>query len=71
MKKGIDPRDQKKAIAEENARLAKEAELAVEAAARAAAQLEKDTFDALIEDKIPENLVPTTVEQLAAVWFFD
>lgn len=71
VKKGIDPRDQKKAIAEENARLAKEAELAVEEAARAAAQLEKDTFDALIEDKIPENFVPTTVEQLAAVWFVD
>jgi hypothetical protein len=40
VKKGIDPRDQKKAIAEENARLVKEAELAVEAAARAATQLE-------------------------------
>jgi integrase len=69
VKKGIDPRDQKKAIAEEKVRLAKEADLTVAAAARAAAQLEKDNFDSLIADEIPENYVPTTVEQLAAVWY--
>ena len=69
VKKGVDPREQKKAIAEENARLAKETEVAAEVAARAAAQLERDTFEALVTDGIPENFVPATVEQLAAVWF--
>ena len=71
VKKGIDPREEKKAAVEEQNRIARETKLKVEADARAAAQLEKDTFDALIKDKIPENFVPITVEQLAAVWFVD
>lgn len=69
VKKGIDPRDHKKAVIEEQSRLASEAKLQAEAMALAAAQLERDTFDALISDEIPENYVPVTVEQLAGVWY--
>lgn len=69
VKKGIDPRDHKKAAIEEQSRLASEAKLQAEAMALAAAQLERDTFEALISDEIPENYVPVTVEQLAGVWY--
>jgi len=69
VKKGIDPRDQKKAVAEEKANAAREAALEVEAAFAATTHLEKYTFDTLLKDGVPENFVPTTVEQLAGVWF--
>lgn len=69
VKKGIDPRDQKKAAAEEKAKAAREAALEAEAAASAATHLEKYTFDTLVKDGVPENFVPTTVEQLASIWF--
>lgn len=69
VKKGIDPRDHKKTVIEEQARLANEAKLQAEAIALAAAKLEKDSFDSLIADEIPEGYTPITVEQLAAVWY--
>ena len=69
VKKGVDPRGHKKAVAEEKAKADMEAALQAEAAARAVADLEKYTFENLLKDGIPENFAPTTVEQLAAVWF--
>jgi len=69
VKKGIDPREQRKDAAEERAMAAREAALQAESAERAAADLEKYTFENLLKDGIPENFVPSTVEQLAAVWF--
>lgn len=69
VKKGIDPREEKKAVIEEQERIAKEAKQEAEAAARAASQLERDTFEVLIAEEIPDNYVPVTVEQLAAVWY--
>ena len=69
VKKGIDPREEKKSAIEEKERMVRETKQQEESAARAAAQLEKDNFDSLIADEIPENYVPTTVEQLAAVWY--
>jgi len=69
VKKGIDPRDQKKAVAEEKAKAVRDAAQEAEAAATAATHLEKYTFDTLVADGVPENFVPTTVEQLAGVWF--
>jgi integrase len=69
VKKGIDPRDHKKAVKAENERLAKEAKDAAALAIQIALQLEKNTFETLTNDGIPENFTPATVEQLAAVWF--
>ena len=69
VKKGIDPRDHKKAIKAENERLAREAKEAAALAIQTALQLEKNTFETLTNDGIPENFTPATVEQLAAVWF--
>ena len=69
VKKGVDPRNHKKAVAEEKAKADMEAALQAEAVARAVADLEKYTFENLLKDGIPENFAPTTVEQLAAVWF--
>lgn len=69
VKQGIDPRDQKKAVAEGKANAAREAAQEAEAAVAAATHLEIYTFDALVADGVPENFVPTTVEQLAGVWF--
>jgi integrase len=69
VKKGIDPRDHKKAVKAENERLAKEAKDAAALAIQTALQLEKNTFETLTNDGIPENFTPATVEQLAAVWF--
>ena len=69
VKRGIDPRDQKKAVAEEKANAAREAAQEAEAAVAAVTHLEKYTFDTLLKEGVPENFVPTTVEQLAGVWF--
>ena len=69
VRSGIDPLDEKKAAAEERANIAREADQKAETAAAAAIQLEKFTFDTLVTDGVPENFVPTTVEQLAGVWF--
>jgi integrase len=69
VKKGIDPREERKAAAEEKAKIAIETVQEAEAAASAAAHLEKYTFDTLVNDGIAEDFVPTTVEQLAGVWF--
>ena len=69
VRSGVDPLDQKKAAAEKKAGLAREAAREAEAAAAAATHLEKYTFDTLVNEGVPENFVPTTVEQLAGVWF--
>ncbi len=69
VKRGIDPREEKKAAAEEKAKTVREAAQEAEAAATAATHLEKYTFDTLVTEGVPENFVPTTVEQLAGVWF--
>lgn len=69
VKSGIDPHDLKKAAADEKANIALEAAQKAEAAADAANQLEKYTFESLLKDGVPENFAPTTVEQLAGVWF--
>ncbi|MDA8428860.1 MAG: integrase arm-type DNA-binding domain-containing protein [Geobacteraceae bacterium] len=69
VKRGIDPREEKKAATEEKAKAAREAVQEAEAAAAAATHLEKYTFDTLVAEGVPENFVPTTVEQLAGVWF--
>lgn len=69
VKKGIDPRDQKKAAIEEKAKISRDAAQEAEAAASAMDHLEKYTFETLLKDEIPENFIPSTVEQLAAIWF--
>lgn len=69
VKNGIDPREEKRTAIEEQSRLANEARLQAEAAALAAEKLEKDSFDSLIENELPEGYTPITVEQLAAVWY--
>ena len=69
VRSGEDPLDQKKAAVEEKANIAREAALKVEAAVAAASHLEKYTFETLVKEGIPEDFVPTTVEQLAGVWF--
>ena len=69
VRSGIDPLDQKKAAVEEKASMAREAAQKAEVAAAAATHLEKYNFDTLVTDGVPENFVPTTVEQLAGVWF--
>lgn len=69
VRSGIDPLDQKKAAAEEKVSIAREATQKAEAAVTAAAHLEKYSFETLATDGVPENFVPTTVEQLAGVWF--
>jgi len=69
VKNGIDPREEKKAAAEEREKAAREVALEAEATAAAATHLERYTFEALVTDGVPENFVPKTVEQLAGVWF--
>lgn len=69
VKKGIDPRDHKKVVKAENERLVREAKEAADLAIKAALQLEKNTFETITNEGVPENFTPTTVEQLAAVWF--
>ena len=66
VRSGIDPLDQKKAAAEEKVNTAREAAQKAEAAICTAANLEKYSFEALMKDGVPENFVPTTVEQLVA-----
>lgn len=69
VKKGIDPRQEKKNQVEQRAKAAREAALKAELAAAAAAHLEDYTFETLVKDGVPENFTPETVEQLAGVWF--
>jgi len=69
VRSGIDPLDLKKAAVEEKANIAREAAQKAEAAVAATTHLEKYTFETLVKDGVPENFVPTTVEQLAGVWF--
>jgi len=60
VKKGIDPRVQIKAAKEE---LRKKAE------DNATAVLEEYTFQSLVDKGIPDSYIPSTVEQLAAVYY--
>lgn len=69
VKRGIDPREEKRLVAEEKVKTEREAAQKAEAVAAAAQHLEKYTFEILIEEGVPEDFVPTTVEQLAGVWF--
>jgi integrase len=69
VKRGIDPRDEKKTAAEEKEKTATAAAREAEALIAATTHLEKYTFDTLVKDGVPENFAPTTVEQLAGVWF--
>jgi integrase len=69
VKNGIDPRQQRMTATEERRRVTREAAQEVEAAADAADHLERHTFEELLKNGIPEDFTPTTVEQLAAVWF--
>lgn len=68
VKRGIDPLNRKKTMAEEREKVAREAALEAEARATAADRLERHTFESLLKDGIPEDFTPQTVEQLAAVW---
>lgn len=65
VKKGIDPRVEKKTAFEELDQTKKQAE----EAANTAALLEQYTFQFLIEEGVPEDYMPSTVEQLAAVYY--
>jgi len=69
VKKGIDPRQERKNLAEEKVRQARKTVQEAEAAAAAAAHLENYTFETLVKDGVPENFTPKTVEQLAGAWF--
>lgn len=69
VKKGIDPRQEKKNRAEQRTKAAREASLEAELAAADAAHLNKYTFETLVNEGVPENFNPKTVEQLAGVWF--
>ena len=60
VKKGIDPRAQIKAAKEE---------LRKKAADNVTAVVEEHTFQSLVDEGIPEGYVPSTVEQLAAVYY--
>ncbi|HXJ92280.1 MAG TPA: tyrosine-type recombinase/integrase [Terriglobia bacterium] len=60
VKKGIDPRVHIKNAKEESLRKAEEDACAV---------LEEHTFQSLVDKGIPEGYVPSTVEQLAAVYY--
>ncbi len=65
IKRGIDPRVQKKAAAEELADARKKAE----DIANTATLIERHIFQTLMDEGIPNGFVPSTVEQLAAVYF--
>lgn len=65
IKSGIDPRDQKKATKEELAKSRKKAEVI----ATTAVLLEQCTFQSLVDEGIPDGYIPSTVEQLAAVYY--
>ncbi len=71
VKKGIDPRDQKKAEAEAKAQKERKAAEEAESAAIAAAHLEQYSFETLLKDGKPDSFVPQNVEQLSAVWVID
>lgn len=62
VKSGVDPREDKKAVFEESRRKAEEI-------AQLTYALEKYTFENLMDEGIPENFIPTTVEQLVAVYY--
>jgi integrase len=62
VKKGIDPREQRKAITEE-------LRTKTEEIATATAMLEQYTYQSLLDEGIPEDFVPSTVEQLVAVYY--
>ena len=68
VKEGIDPREQKRSATEERKKVASKTVQEAEATARAADDLKEYTFEALLKEGIPEDFVPITVEQLAAVW---
>ena len=68
VKERIDPREQKRAAAEERAQVIGKAAREAEAAASAVEDLAKFSFEFLLKDGIPEDFVPKTVGQLAAVW---
>lgn len=62
VKNGIDPREQKRALTEELRKKTEE----IEATTNALIQY---TFQSLLDDGIPEDFVPSTVEQLVAVYY--
>lgn len=62
VKSGVDPREDKKTALEESRRKAEEL-------AQSTAELEKNTFETLIDEGIPEGFIPSTVEQLVAVYY--
>lgn len=62
VKSGVDPREDKKSALEESRRKAEEL-------AQSIAALEKNSFELLMEEGIPEDFIPTTVEQLVAVYY--
>ena len=62
VKNGIDPREQKKAVTEELKKKTEEIETLTNA-------LIQYTFQFLLDEGIPEDFIPTTVEQLAAVYY--
>jgi integrase len=62
VKKGIDPREQKKAITEELRKKSEEI-------AATTNLLEQYTYQSLLDEEIPDDFVPSTVEQLVAVYY--
>lgn len=68
VKKGIDPREEQRAAAEKKLKAERKAAEEAKAAASAAKDRERCTFDYLLENGIPDEFVPETVAQLAAVW---
>jgi integrase len=62
VKNGVDPREDKKAAVEESRKKAEKLALST-------ASLENNTFENLMNEGIPEGFVPTTVEQLVAVYY--
>jgi len=62
VKNGIDPREQKKTATEELRKKAEELTTTNNL-------LGQYTYQSLLDDGIPENFVPSTVEQLAAVYY--
>ena len=62
VKNGIDPREQKKTLTEELRKKTEEVEATMNA-------LVQYTFELLIDEGIPEDFIPTTVDQLVAVYY--
>jgi integrase len=65
VKKGIDPRDQKKTDADELVKARKKAD----DIATTTLLLEQYSFQSLVDEGIPDGYIPSTVEQLAAVYY--